>query len=386
MTGIRSAAVAAARRHPGFGLLDDNACCKPQRAAVTLSCNRWATFLFPWALLVFFAAVFFYAKGEALAAAADGALSSMSAPRVRQELIDTFPRFRAHLMHALGVDGLPGVSPEKWDDAAIHSRLDAASALPRFRAESLGMVGANLGAAVARPGMVIAYPLAAEAAGIAATSIFIALTAACLVLSHVTPAGEWHDVALWLLRREATTGLLWPDGVVTGAAAAADSGGASKGGAAGGWGSEGEGGAEEETVAPLLSPRIRRGHIRGESSVPLPQSSSEGARAGSAASAAAAAAAAVCAASAPLPVISLFQEWKGGSIGWLQRAIAAPASIVASGHVPGSHLPPEVLSAPVTLRACRKASCSGGPKPDRAHHCKHCEACILEMDHHCPCV
>ncbi|KAJ1929516.1 palmitoyltransferase for Vac8p [Tieghemiomyces parasiticus] len=32
-------------------------------------------------------------------------------------------------------------------------------------------------------------------------------------------------------------------------------------------------------------------------------------------------------------------------------------------------------------RYCRKCD---GPKPDRAHHCSVCGACVLKMDHHCP--
>ncbi|KAJ2488541.1 palmitoyltransferase for Vac8p [Coemansia sp. RSA 2050] len=32
-------------------------------------------------------------------------------------------------------------------------------------------------------------------------------------------------------------------------------------------------------------------------------------------------------------------------------------------------------------RFCLKCN---GPKPDRAHHCSVCRACVLKMDHHCP--
>ena len=35
------------------------------------------------------------------------------------------------------------------------------------------------------------------------------------------------------------------------------------------------------------------------------------------------------------------------------------------------------------VRYCEKCACV---KPDRAHHCSVCGACVLKMDHHCPWV
>lgn len=46
-----------------------------------------------------------------------------------------------------------------------------------------------------------------------------------------------------------------------------------------------------------------------------------------------------------------------------------------------SHLFQEKKQSSGTLRWCRHCCAS---KPDRAHHCRLCGTCVLQMDHHCP--
>ncbi|KZV78771.1 hypothetical protein EXIGLDRAFT_504343 [Exidia glandulosa HHB12029] len=41
---------------------------------------------------------------------------------------------------------------------------------------------------------------------------------------------------------------------------------------------------------------------------------------------------------------------------------------------------PELTPARVTM--CRRC---GGRKPERAHHCRVCNRCVMKYDHHCPC-
>ncbi|KAI9152592.1 palmitoyltransferase for Vac8p [Blastocladiella emersonii ATCC 22665] len=48
-----------------------------------------------------------------------------------------------------------------------------------------------------------------------------------------------------------------------------------------------------------------------------------------------------------------------------------------------SSIPPITVKGNGAPRFCRKCNV---PKPDRAHHCRICQQCVLKMDHHCPWV
>jgi glutathione S-transferase len=63
-----------------------------ERSRRSLDCSAWVMFLLPYALLAFFAAVFFWARGSALAALADQAGASA-------------PRFAAALARGTWFDG-----------------------------------------------------------------------------------------------------------------------------------------------------------------------------------------------------------------------------------------------------------------------------------------
>jgi hypothetical protein len=173
--------------------------------------------------------------------------------------------------------------------------------------------------------------------------------AVCLVLTHVTPPGEWPDVALWLLRQERSVGLEWPDSAASGRP-----------------------GVAQSTIAASASDNWHRdaptkaggGH----------SSDHEGDSSGG----------------DPIPVLSLFYEWKGGPETWLQRTVGATAAAATSaggdaelGAGDSSAGSSGGLSVP-GLRVCSKPGCTGAPKPDRSHHCQYCATCVLEMDHHCP--
>jgi len=65
------------------------------------------------------------------------------------------------------------------------------------------------------------------------------------------------------------------------------------------------------------------------------------------------------------------------------KSIFTPPGYIPIGWKPDLESGLEAMtdSATPSIRYCQKCS---APKPDRAHHCRVCDKCILKMDHHCP--